>query len=65
MNMTKSVSIKEHTEFWDQYQQEMANGYGFGHPSEWNKDPRNFAAFCATKRVAGDFDKALNLVAAK
>ena len=43
-------------ELWEQYQHEMANGYGFGHTSEWNKPPipgfgngRNFAAFCAKK----------------
>lgn len=59
------MNTEERTELWDQYQHEMANEYGFGHASEWNKGPRNFAAFLATKRVAADFDKAFSIITNK
>jgi hypothetical protein len=63
-NETQIEQTEIRAALWEQYQYEQANETGFFAPSEWNKGQRNFAAFCAAKRVAGDFDKALKLIGA-
>jgi hypothetical protein len=50
---------------WEQYQYEQANETGFFAPSEWNKGQRNFAAFCAAKRLENDTNKAFALLGVK
>ena len=55
---TKQIEQTEIRAEWEQYQHEMANGYGFGHTS--GKGPRNFAAFCAAKRLESDTNNVRN-----
>lgn len=56
------MSDEQRQELYDQYENEMRLQIGFGHPSKWSTGKRNFAAFLASRRIASDLERALNLV---
>ena len=71
-NETQIEQTEIRAALWEQYQYEQANETGFFAPSEWNKPPmpgtgngRNFAAFCAAKRLENDTNKAFTLLGGK